>query len=58
MLDAQLFFSLLSYIVENTVCLNYKNNFFGLSTYLAVNTVCLIMKTIMGKVNRRTKVIL
>jgi hypothetical protein len=55
---AQLFFSLISYVVENTECLNYKNQFFGLSTYLAKKTVCLILKTMMGKVNRRTKVIL
>jgi len=50
---AQLFFSLISYIVEYTDCLNYKNNFFGLTTYLAENTVCLIVKTIMGKDVRR-----
>jgi len=53
-----LFFSLISCIVGNPDCLNYKNHFFGFSTYLAENTVCLIVKTIMGKDNRRTKVIL
>ena len=46
---AQLFFSLISYIVENTDCLNYKSHFFWPQFYLAENTVCLIVRTILGK---------